>query len=123
MIMEGEVLVRVMAGSYEVIVLGLAVFFAFYGLRRLNGIERLTTSKMAEGEERLNALVLEIVEELKEEAVTMIDEELPNAFEQIDLMRQQMITQGMGWGMNLLMQKFGGDNPPELIPAEIEQKD
>jgi len=112
-----------MSGYVEVSVIAGLLLFVFYVVRRLSALEQMTELKLDEGTQRLSDLVSESIRDLKHDAVALIDEELPNAFEQIDLMRQQMITQVMGWGMNMLMQKFGGDNPPDLAVAEFEQKD
>jgi len=112
-----------MSGYVEVSVSAGVLLFVIYVVRRLSALERMTELKLDEGTERLSALVSDSINDLKHDAVALIDEEMPNAFEQIDLMRQQMITQVMGWGMNMLMQKFGGDSPPDLAVAEFEQND
>lgn len=121
--MGREVSVEHMTGSFEVSVSVLFVLFMLYFARRLNAMEASSQIKIEEGSDRLNAAIKEAIGDLTHSASAMIEEELPNAFEQIELMRQQMVTQVMGWGLNMLMQKFGGEGGPELAIAEIEQKD
>lgn len=111
-----------MTGYYGEAALVGVLLFCFFAARKLKAIEvemklriELESEKVKEHIEGI-ASGFELQAEDAIEDLTGMD-----PFEAIDIMRQQMLTQVMGWGMNMLMQRFGGKTPPELGVVEYEK--
>ena len=115
-------MVGVMSGYFDVAALLIIVLFALFASKKLKAIELEMKLRIEMESEKVRAHIESIAAEYENQASEALDELTDvDPFNAIDLMRQQMLTQVMGWGMNMLVQKFGGENPPELGIAEIER--
>lgn len=112
---------RVMSGYYDFAALGVILLFSWYASHKMKAIELELKSRIDMESQKVKEHIQEIASSYEEQAGEAIDDLTDiDPFEAIDLMRQQMLTQVMGWGMNALMQKFGGQNAPALGVAEYE---
>lgn len=109
-----------MIGAYEGFIGVCLGLIALYVKHRLKGIEADTVALIEVKHERLVGELHKIKDELGENIGETIDEMVDiDPFEQFELIKAQMMTQVMGWGLNMIMQKFGGESPPELGISEI----
>jgi len=118
---EGGGVVGVMSGYYDFAALGIILLFSLFAHHKMKAIELELKLRIEVEAAKVKEHIQEIASSYEIQATEAIDELTDvDPFEAIDLMRQQMLTQVMGWGMNMVMQKFGGASAPELGVAEYE---
>ncbi len=114
-------MVGVMSGYYDYAALALILLFSLFAHHKMKAIELELQLRIEVEAAKVKEHIQEIASGYEIQAAEAIDDLTDvDPFEAIDLMRQQMLTQVMGWGMNLVMQKFGGSGAPELGVAEYE---
>jgi len=109
-----------MIGIYEGFIGVFLGLMSLYVRHRLKCLERDTAELIEVKHECLIQELHKVKEELGENLGETIDEMVDiDPFEQFELVKAQMMTQVMGWGINMIMKKFGGEGSPELGIAEF----